>query len=144
MGRNLLTRIGPVVSAAFCLASSAAAAQSTRPPAGVAEARSSLNAAFEARNAADAGKWFADSAVADFGGEIHRGRTAISETWLPDVLGGLLSLSIGESTFSTEGDDVIDTASHTVQTTEGPDQGTHRLRWRRMHGEWRVVLMEVH
>jgi hypothetical protein len=112
-------------------------------PQGFTEAQGALSAAFQALNASAASTWFADSAVVDFQGETFTGKRVIVENWLPSTLSGLHSLRFGESTFTVDGEDVTESTQHFAENAEGTQPGNHRVRWRKVGGNWRVIRLEV-
>jgi hypothetical protein len=133
------------LSAALLAATSVGAQAQSQPklPQGFMEAQGALSAAFQSLNITAASAWFADSAVVDFQGEVFTGKQMIVENWLPTALGGLHSLRFGESTFTVNGAEVTEATQHFAENEEGTQPGNHRIRWRKVGGQWRVLRLEV-
>jgi len=125
-------------------ASTGAQAQSQpKLPQGFMAAQGALSAAFQSLNATAASSWFADSAIVDFQGEIFTGKRMIVENWLPATLGGLHSLRFAESTYTVNGEEVTESTQHFAENEEGTQAGNHRVVWRKVGGQWRVLRLDV-
>jgi ketosteroid isomerase-like protein len=107
-------------------------------------ARAGMNSAYTALDAQAAARFFSDSAVVNFQGEVITGRTAV-QSWLTNSLQGLSALRFGPSSFTVSETEVIERASYTVTTSDGGEQsGSSESTWRRQpDGSWKVVRLTV-
>jgi ketosteroid isomerase-like protein len=107
-------------------------------------ARAELTAAYVGLNPQAAARFFSDSAVVDFQGQVITGKPGVTE-WLVGSLQGLSSLRFGSASFTVSETQVVERASYTVTTTDGTEQaGSSEATWRKQaDGSWKVVRLVV-
>src|SRR5688500_2284865 len=114
----------------------------TRLPAEMRAVRAQLNTALTGLKAADAVAFFADSAVAEFQGQVFSGKPAV-QAWLTDALAGVTSLRFSNFRFTISENEIIESAEDTAGTPEGEQPGSTETVWRRVKGGWRVVRVRA-
>ena len=114
----------------------------TRLPAAMRAIRAQLNTALTGLKAADAVAFFADSAVAEFQGQVFSGKPAV-QAWLTDALAGVSSLRFSNFRFTISENEIIESADYTVGTPEGEQPGSTETVWRRVNGGWKVVRLRA-
>ena len=114
----------------------------TKLPAAMRAVRAQLNTALTGLRAADAAAFFADSAVAEFQGQVFTGKPAV-QAWLTDALAGVTSLRFNNFRFTISENEIIESADYTVGTPEGEQPGSTETVWRRINGGWKVVRLRA-
>jgi hypothetical protein len=115
----------------------------TKLPAAMRTARAGLNSALSGLKGTAAMAFFADSAVAEFQGQVYSGKPAV-EAWLSQALAGVSALKFTAPTFTISANEIIETAPYTVATPEGEQPGTSTSIWRRSAGgKWLVTRLTV-
>ena len=114
----------------------------TKLPAPMRAVRAQLNTALTGLRAADAAAFFADSAVAEFQGQVFTGKPAV-QAWLTDALAGVTSLRFSNFRFTISENEIVESADYTVGTPEGEQPGSTETVWRRINGGWKVVRLRA-
>jgi hypothetical protein len=122
--------------------SAQATQDTTKLPAAMQAVRAQLNTALTGLKAADAAAFFADSALAEFQGQVFSGKPAV-QAWLTDALAGVTSLRFSNFRFTISENEIIENADYTVGTPEGEQPGSTETTWRLVNGSWKVVRLRA-
>ena len=114
----------------------------TKLPAAMRAARAQLNTALTGLKAADAAALFADSAVAEFQGQVFSGKPAV-QAWLTDALAGVSSLRFNNFRFTISENEIVESADYAVGTPDGEQPGSTETVWRLVNGAWKVVRLRA-
>jgi ketosteroid isomerase-like protein len=118
---------------------------STKLPAALRSARDSLNKALTSLDAPASSRFFADTALLNFGGEIVRGRAGV-DAWLAGQFQGISAVRFQSAGFNITDTQVTERAGYTVTIRDGGGEqsGTNESIWaKQKDGSWKVVRLTI-
>lgn len=118
------------------------------PPADLRSRSDAMVAAWNQKNPATVGAFFATDATVHTGDSTYTGRADIVKRWVAPGLPMLSNLAISNQSFTTSGDGMTETGNFTETWTApkmAPAQhgGTYTVTWNKMGADWMVKAMTV-